>query len=97
MSTNLFIIYAEGLVALIKQVEMRGSLKGFKVARDAQLITVLFFADDNVLYFRAKQEDCDAIKGILAYYERASGQLINTSKSGMWFSRNTSHNAKELV
>lgn len=52
--------------------------------------------NDSLYFFRAKKEDCEAILEILNIYEKASRQQINFEKSGLWFSHNTSNNAKHL-
>lgn len=52
------------------------------------------FCRRQLVIFRAKKEDCEAVLEVLDSYERASGQHINFEKSGLWFSRNTSHGAK---
>ena len=50
----------------------------------------LFFADDCLLFCRSTLEECEKIQQILAYYEEASGQVVNKDKTTLLFSKNTS-------
>lgn len=49
----------------------------------------LFFAYDNLVFFKATEGDCAGIRHCLSIYEKASGQLINFEKSSLSFSPNT--------
>ncbi|KAL8472060.1 hypothetical protein ACS0TY_029328 [Phlomoides rotata] len=71
----------EGFSSLIRQAENREEITGIKVARQAPIISHLFFADDIILFFRACQEEVDTIKNIITQYEGASGQRVNLDKS----------------
>lgn len=86
LSSFLFLFCVKGLVSLIKKTKVDGCIRGFWVSRSAPSITNLFFADDNILYFRALQGDCEPILQILDTYERVYGQKINTKKSSLFFS-----------
>ena len=50
---------------------------------------IFFFADDSVLFCRAKEEECQTILDLLAIYERGLGQKINREKTNIFFSSNT--------
>ncbi|KAK3211146.1 hypothetical protein Dsin_015852 [Dipteronia sinensis] len=54
--------------------------------RGKPVITHLFFADDNLIFTKADEKNCVAIREILAVYGRASGQVINFNKSAMCIS-----------
>lgn len=87
-SPYLFLLCAEGFSALIRKAENRGSLTGIRIARNAPPISHLFFADDNVLFFKSSQEEVDVVKGIIATYKGALGQKANMDKSKLFASRN---------
>ncbi|XP_019198078.1 PREDICTED: uncharacterized protein LOC109191859 [Ipomoea nil] len=97
LSPYLFILCAEGLSILLQQAEARGDIHGVRVARGAPAITHLFFADDSLLFFRAKEGEALKIKDCLDVYSLASGQLINYEKSTAVFSHNTSTPIRNLV
>lgn len=88
-SPYLFILWAEGLSALINDSELKGQLHGCKVARGAPSISHLFFADDSFFFFRSTKEKSETVKQCLYVYELASGQCINFQKSSLTFNTNT--------
>lgn len=88
LSPYLFILCAEGLSSLIKRHERLGLLHGVRVARNAPVVSHLFFVDDSFLFFRANHVEAFIIKQILAIYGCASGQLVNFTKSTVSFSAN---------
>ncbi|XP_062007626.1 uncharacterized protein LOC133724796 [Rosa rugosa] len=53
--------------------------------------------DDSMLYAKASLEACYEIKDVIETYGRASGQLVNLSKSSVVFSKNVSEETKEVV
>ena len=50
-----------------------------------------------MIFYRATNGDCLKLLQILETYEKASGQAINTRKSGILFSSNTSNEDKDNV
>jgi hypothetical protein len=90
LSPYLYIICAEGLSAVIKNRELRGTLHGTHICRSAPSISHLHFADDSLLFCRATISEAQSLKEILTHYEHASGQAINFRKSAIAFSTNTS-------
>ena len=88
LSPYLFILCAEGFSSLIKSQERIGLIHGVKVARSASVVTHLFFADDNFMFFGANQAEASVVNQILATYGCAFGQLINFTKSSTSFSAN---------
>ncbi|WJX95854.1 hypothetical protein P8452_77123 [Trifolium repens] len=97
LSPYLFIICAEGLSTLIRQVDARGDIHGAKICRNAPIISHLLFADDCFLFFRANNCEDLAMKNILSTYEVASGQSINFQKSEFFCSRNVIQADKDVV
>lgn len=70
---DLFILYAEGLSSLLNYFDYSGSTKGVTVAKGGSNINHLLFADDCVLFGRAKLDECNNLQATLHMYERASG------------------------
>lgn len=97
LSSYLFLICMEGLLALIKSYERRGLIKGIIIARGAPSVFHMFFADDSYIYCHATKEEAVQVMEILSIFERASGQKINTSKSSVFFSRNVKQEIKDAV
>jgi len=97
LSPSLFLLCAEGLSAIINEAVRNHSLSGISVCRNSPSITHLFFADDSILFCKASSDECQELKLILQMYENASGQKINTEKSSIFFSPNTSQNTKDAI
>lgn len=97
LSPYLFILLAEGLSAMLKRLELRGSLHGISIARGAPRISHLFFADDSLIFIKANQQESATIKATLDVYGKASGQLINYDKSAVSFSANVNRATREQV
>jgi hypothetical protein len=83
------------LSSLINQLQLNNKIKGITIAANAPQITHLFFADDSILFCRAKPEEATNLMTALKDYERASGQQINLSKSEMTFSPNLNQSIKQ--
>ena len=90
LSPYLFLFCAEGFSALINEAARCQQLNGISICRGASKINHLFFADDNLLFCNANGTECNKLKEILKAYVFALGQKINTDKSSIFFSPNTS-------
>ncbi|XP_019189848.1 PREDICTED: uncharacterized protein LOC109184306 [Ipomoea nil] len=89
ISSYLFIIVTKGFNAMIRDYERSGKLHGISVARNAQLISHLFFADDIFIFFKANVEEAKDLRHLLQVYEKATGQCMNMEKSTLASSGNT--------
>ena len=90
LSPYLFLFCAEGLNAILNQASENGDIHGFSICTNGPKLTHLFFADDCLLFCRSTLEECEKIQQILAYYEEATGQVVNKDKTTLLFSKNTS-------
>jgi hypothetical protein len=97
LSPYLFIICAEALSNLLAQAENSGWLSGVPTSPKGPCLNHLFFADDSLLFCRAISRDWGRLSNLLECYERASGQLLNKEKTSLFFSRNTSQDAREYI
>ncbi|XP_041011424.1 uncharacterized protein LOC121255210 [Juglans microcarpa x Juglans regia] len=97
LSPYLFILCAEGLSSLINAAEKKGDIKGVSVRRGGTSINHLMFADDCILFCRAKVSEWKKIHELLQLYEAGSGQMLNKQKSSFFFSSNTRANEKKDI
>ena len=72
-------------------------IEGFSLCKYGPKISHLFFADDSLIFCRARVEDVLKIQEILGKYEAALGQKINSEKTTIFFSKNVPMSAKEQV
>ncbi|KAA3481221.1 reverse transcriptase [Gossypium australe] len=94
LSPYLFLIFSEGLSALIRQAVGVGNLRGVKESRRGPEISHLLFANDCLLFGEATKERVSFLKETLKQYEQCSGQCVNFNKSTIFFSSNTLEGVK---
>ncbi|KAL3642607.1 hypothetical protein CASFOL_013422 [Castilleja foliolosa] len=97
LSPFLFVLYMEVLSRLLMKEEALGHFKGIKIARTAPSINHLLFADDLVIYCRARPDDALCIKSILSKFTLWSSQKPNFDKSIIHFSKNTEVHTKNEI
>lgn len=83
-----FLLCAEGLSTLFAKLENEGSIREISICLNAPHVNHLLFADDSLLFCRAKTDECRQVMNALGVYERALGQKINLHKSEVCFSKN---------
>ena len=59
LSPFLFLLYTKGLNGLIKHVERNRDIHGFSLCRRNPILTHLLFTDDNLLFCKSTEEECD--------------------------------------
>ncbi|XP_073120906.1 uncharacterized protein [Henckelia pumila] len=97
LSPYLFSLCAQGLSSMLHSYSARGLFRGVHIAANCPPLTHLFFADDNIIFFRATDEDCARVKECMQAYEVASGQLVNFDKSSISFTPNTTPSLVESI
>jgi hypothetical protein len=95
LSPYLFLLCAEVLSSKLQDAERNGWLRGVPTSVNGPRLTHLFFADDSLLFCKVNQREWHCLCEILDIYERASGQRLNKDKTTVFFSRNTTQEAKE--
>ena len=61
LSPYLFLLCAEGLLALIKKAVVDGSMRVVSICRGGPLLSHLFFANASIIFCKASIEECDAL------------------------------------
>ena len=97
LSFYMFLLCAIGLQGLLHKAKSDGAIRGISICCNGPRISQLFFADDSVLFYHAKQAKCQVILNILASYERGSGKKINKDKTNLFFSTNTPQDVRESI
>jgi hypothetical protein len=81
----MFLFVADGLSTLLQHEVDSQRIEALKVCRSALGVSHLLFADDSLLFFKARKEDALRIHGVLDIYASSTGQLINPSKCSILF------------
>ena len=71
LSPYLFLLCIEGLHGLIKKVASNGDIKG--VSWNEPKLKHLLFANDSLIFCKAKEDECLKLLNVFVTYERASG------------------------
>ncbi|KAL5554253.1 hypothetical protein UlMin_041654 [Ulmus minor] len=82
---------------MLARFEERKCFTGIKIASGCPSISHLFFADDSLIFCKAKISEATHLKSCLTSYVKASRQLINFDKSALSFSPNTRRNDKTTI
>ncbi|XP_026398994.1 uncharacterized protein LOC113294834 [Papaver somniferum] len=78
----------ELLSSLLMNAATNHVISGVKAARNAPGITHLLFADDILIFSKADMHNIQGILDVLAKFGMYSGQVLNLSKSNVYFSNN---------
>ena len=65
----MFLFCVEGFLALLKQAQRAGELKGVSFGSTGPTITHLLFADDSIVFLEGSRGNLGTLKGILQAYE----------------------------
>ena len=73
LSPFLFLLWTEELYGLITKATRAKEINGFSLCKRCPKLTHLFFADDNLLFYKANSQECGNILKILSEYEAVLG------------------------
>ena len=57
----------------------------------------MLYANDSLIFCRAKENECLKLLDVLATYERASRQEINRTKTTLFFSKSTTSDMQKVI
>ncbi|CAM8945360.1 unnamed protein product [Rhodiola kirilowii] len=97
ISPYLFLICADWLTHTMGRYQEEGLIKGIRVCRGAPTITHLMFADDCLIFLKARKESLDQVMHILQKYEAVAGQKVNLEKSEVVCSKNIVEEYREQI
>lgn len=97
LSPYLFLLCAEGLSSLLQKATSEGSITGVPVAARGHKLTHFFFAYDSLLFCQGNFDEWCHIQQLLQIYERASEQRLNSTKTAIYFSRNTGGGFRDYI
>ncbi|CAA7037370.1 unnamed protein product [Microthlaspi erraticum] len=97
LSPFLFIICTEALISLLRGAEDEGRITGLKIARGSPAVSHLLFADDSLFFCKTDILQCAELMKILDIYGKASGQLLNCTKSSIFFGSKVPQEVKANV
>ena len=90
ISPYLFILGSEVLMRLINREISLGRLSAVKVSGNAPSISKLCYADDLILFCKAKKSKLNVLKNCFEKYCDWSGQVISVEKFGVFPSKGVS-------
>ena len=74
-----------------------GNISGAKASVRGPALTHVMYADDIVLFSKATRKDAETLASCLEKYYEWSGQSLNKTKSGIFFSKHTTANCKRSI
>ena len=90
LSPYLFLICAEGLLALFRKAERVSLNRIVSICKGGPRVSHLFFADDSIILCSAVREECENLLSLLSLNEDTSSQKVNGGKTTLFFHLNTS-------
>lgn len=73
LSPYLFLVCIMRLQGLLHKAEIEVLIRGVSICGNGPRVSYLFFVDDSVLFYRAKESECQVIFDILSIYKKGSG------------------------
>ena len=97
LSPYLFILAMDALSHLLGKVVFDKKIVGIKITAGAPTLTHLLFADDLIIFAKADTKEAYELMSILNLFSGASGQRINTLKSGLIFGKQVPHQVRSQI
>lgn len=90
-------MYTKGLHGLINKAITNGDIRGVSLCQNGPKLTHLLFVDESLIFYRAKESECQTLLDIIVKYEHASGQQINRTKTTLFFSKSTTVDMQTMI
>lgn len=97
LSPNFFILYVDLLSGLVIDGQVRGTIKCLAIAKNALDISHLLFANDSLIFCKAREEEVEELHNTFNKYQIAYGLLINYDKSITMFNNKVPNSSKEKI
>lgn len=88
-SPYVFVLVTEAFSFFIKKSYASGEFARVSIAKEAQIVTHSFFADDSLLFGKVNAKEIEGLRKAIYTFSHVSGQRINFEKSNVVFSSNT--------
>lgn len=88
LSPYLFRLCIEGFHGLLKRAKTLGNIMGVSICQNGPRLTHFLFANDSLIFYRGKENECKKLLEVLDKYERASNRSIE-QKPPFFFSKST--------
>lgn len=98
LSPYLFLMVADVLFSmLLNEAVMNKTLMGTKMKKICPILSHLLFADDSLVFLEANSRVSSNFMDLAKAFNDASGLAINSQKSGLLFSANSSEDLKKEI
>lgn len=88
---------AKGLHGLINKATTSGDIRGVSICQNRPKLAHLLSVDESLIFYRARESECQTLLDIIVKYERASGQQINRTKTTLFFSKSTTADRQTMI
>lgn len=90
-------IFFDLLARILSGVEANGEIHGIKINRDSPPIANLLSADDLIVFCKANMNEASTLLECFDKYSLWLGQVINFSKSSIYFRSNVNSTTKSNI
>lgn len=97
ISPYLFLLSADAFSTLLSKAAQVDSLGYYLQRGPGHMVSHLFLANNSILFSKASVEECSKVVDIISKYERASGKMVNLSKTEVMFSRGVSRERRQEI
>ena len=97
ISPYLFLLCAFALSVMVTKANDDGIFTRVSTSHGGPWISLLFFADDSLLFCRSSLYQWDVLTNVLRLYEVAFNQCLNNNKTSIFFNGNTTQEMRGAI